>query len=170
MVTAFFKLCSQNHSLVCTVTILSSFFPFLYALLGFDLKTLFHQVFASCCELSRREPLLLARASRCCCNGGGGSYGGWIPLEEPSPTSAWAPGFSSSFLLEANPRVLSCRLKPGLAQVHGEAFGRCVCSLNSCWVFRDLAAQNILCSAVWVPAKLKSSEGQSWRLSVIASC
>lgn len=36
----FFKSCSQNHSLVCTVMILISFFPFLYALLAFNLKTI----------------------------------------------------------------------------------------------------------------------------------
>lgn len=35
----FFKLPSQNHSLVCTAEILISFFPFLYALLAFNLMT-----------------------------------------------------------------------------------------------------------------------------------
>lgn len=48
-------------------------------------------------------------------------------------------------------------------QVCGEAFGCCGCSSNSCWVFRDLAALSISCGA-----KLKSSEGQSWKFSVLA--
>lgn len=37
MVMAFFKLPSQNCSLVCTAEILISFFPFLYTLLAFNL-------------------------------------------------------------------------------------------------------------------------------------
>lgn len=110
----------------------------------------------------------MARIQRHCHNSGHGSSGGWIPLQEPSLTPSWAADSWSSFLLAANPHILSCCLKSGLTQVSGEAFGCCVCSSGSCWVFRDLAAQSVPRGALWVPAKLKSSEGQSWSSSVTA--
>lgn len=168
MVAAFFKLHSQTHSLVCTVTIPISFFPFLYALLVFNVKivsfTRFLHLAVSSVERSffpwpgPESTVIMAVVA---------AMEAGFPVQEPSLTSAWALGSLLSFLLEANPRILSYRLKPGLTQVRGEAFGCCVCSSNSCWVFRDLAAQSIPRSAVWVPAKLKSSEGQSWKSFVI---
>lgn len=169
MVTAFSKRYSWNHSLICTVTILISLCPFFNALLAFNMKTIsFTQGLHLAVSSARKEHLPLARIQRHCHYSGHGSSGGWIHLQEPSLTRLWAPDSWSSFLLAANPHILSCCLKSGLTQVGGEAFGHCVCSSDSCWVFRDLAAQSIPRGAVWVPAKLKSSEGQSWNCSVTA--
>lgn len=101
-------LCSENHSLVCTITILT-FFPVLCALLALKLKavsfTRFLHLTVSSVERSSFS------AWRHCHNSGGGSYGGWNPLQEPSLTSTWATSSWSFFLLAANPHITQLLLE-----------------------------------------------------------